>query len=86
MSIFNSIPNIKKNVNNIFIYSSDNGATWKEIVLNVGSYKFEDITNKIDRQMVENGDYDDTSDSIYIVIEPHMVELKSIITIKHDAY
>ena len=86
LSTYNSIPNIKKNVNNIFRYSSDNGATWKEIVLKVGSYEFEDITNEIKRQMVENGDYDATSYSFYIVIELHMAELKSIITINHNTY
>jgi len=86
LTTYNSIPNIKRNVNNIFTYSSDNGATWKEITLNVGSYEHSDIINEIERQMIENGDYDMTNDKFYIVIEPNMAELKSIITITNDAY
>src|SRR5271163_343489 len=86
LSTFNSIPNIKKNVNNIFHYSTDNGIVWKEIVLNTGSYELSDITNEIERQMVTNGDYNMTDSSFYIVIEPNLAELKSVLTIKHDTY
>ena len=40
LSTYNSKPNIKKNVSNIFRYSLDNGITWKEIIFNIGSYEF----------------------------------------------
>src|SRR5271163_2999246 len=86
LSTFNSIPNIKKNVNNIFHYSTDNGVVWKEIVFNVGSYKLGDIINEIERQMVTNGDYNMTDSSFHIVIEPNLAELKSVVTILHDTY
>ena len=59
----------------------DNGARWKEIVFNIGSYEIEDITNEIERQMIGNGNYDATNDKFYITIEQSFAELQTIITI-----
>ena len=49
LSTYNLIANIKKIINNIFGYSTDDGITWKKIDLNVGSHEIEDINNKIER-------------------------------------
>ena len=36
--------------------------------------------------MVNNGDYDATSDTFYIVLKPNFEKSKTIITINHDTY
>ena len=76
LSKYNSIPNIKKNVNNIFRYLADNGITWKDISLNIRSHKIEDISNEIERQLVDNEDYDVINETYYIaILQPRIVEL-----------
>ncbi len=81
---YNSFPNIKKDVNNIFRYSPDNGATWKEIIFDTGSYELKDISIEIDRQMVNNGDYDTINNETFINIIG--LTLHTIVIIKHDRY
>ena len=48
-AVYNSIRNVRKNVNDIFCYSSDNGSTWKKLVLYPGSYNASDIVQEIYR-------------------------------------
>jgi hypothetical protein len=53
---WNNIPNITE-ANNVFRYSSDNGATWKEIKLITGAYEIADIAKELMRHQNINGDY-----------------------------
>src|SRR5882757_1554854 len=85
LETYYSIPNIKRNVNNIFRYSSD-GTTWKEIILDTSSYELVDINNEIERQMSVNGDYDTINNESYINIIGNTAEFKSIVVIKNDVY
>ena len=85
LSTYNSISNIKKNVNNIFRYSSDNRITWKEIFFNVGSYKFEDIW----RYKLTNGkQWGLQYDKWYILYRTwtKLCGMKTIRTINHGMY
>jgi|SRR5882757_5566233 len=86
LETYNSIPNIKKDVNNVFRYSPDNGTTWKEIIFDTGSYELDDINNEIERQMVVKGDYDVLNNESYINITGNTAELKTILTIKNNMY
>ena len=45
--------------NNTFKYSTDNGKTWKTIRFAIGSYELNQINTEIQRQMIENIDYDE---------------------------
>ena len=56
LDTYNSIPNISVNKNNIFTYSTDDGANWKTIALNTGAYELQAINNEIKRQIITNGD------------------------------
>ena len=49
-SVYNSIRNVRKDVNDTFRYSSDNGVTWKNIVIFPGSYNVMDIITEIYKQ------------------------------------
>ena len=49
LDTYNSIPNITEGKNNIFKYSTDNGATWKTITLNTGAYELAAINDEIKR-------------------------------------
>ena len=60
LETYNSIPNITEK-NNTFKYSTDNGNTWKIIKLPVDAYEYKQIAAEIQRQMVENNDYDEDS-------------------------
>jgi hypothetical protein len=56
LDMYNSIPNITGQKNNIFKYTTHNGVDWKIIDLNTGSYELEAINNEIKRQLTANGD------------------------------
>ena len=86
LDTYNSFPNIKENINNVFRYSADNGITWKEIILDTGSYELSNINTEIQRQMITNGDYDIINHTSYINIEPNLAELESIVSITNDSY
>ena len=85
IDIYNSIPNIKSGENDLFMYSIDNGNTWKNISLGTGSFELSTINNEIQRQMVVNGDYNENS-SFYINIEPNISKLTSTVIITHASY
>ena len=55
LETYNSIPNITAS-NNVFRYSTDNGLTWKVILLAIGSYEITAINAEIQRQINLNGD------------------------------
>ena len=67
LETYHSFPNINEN-NNIFKYSSDNGATWKIIKIPKGSYGLLGIYNEILRGFRENGDYDEINKKYPIIL------------------
>jgi competence protein ComGC len=85
VNLFNTIPNITEE-NNKFKYSTDNGATWKIISLNVGAYEIIGINDEIQRQMTINGDFDVANNEYYIYITTKIAESKSIINITNQNY
>lgn len=81
LDTYNSIPNISVEKNNIFSYSTDNGATWKIIAFNTGAYELAAINDEIKRQLIVNGDSDD---AISIIV--NVSRLTSIVNIENPAY
>src|ERR671910_3776088 len=67
LETYNSIPNITDE-NNKFVYSADNGASWKTIILEKDAYEIVEINNEIHRQMIVSNDYDRENKSFYINI------------------
>ncbi len=93
LDTYHSVPNITSDdhnpttiENNIFKYSTDNGETWKIIALNTGSYELSSINNEIQRQMIENNDFDSKNNEFYITILANISELKSIVNITNQSY
>ena len=82
---YNSFPNITDE-NNKLSYSTDKGTTWKDITLPIGAYELAEINNEIQRQMIENGDYDKESNTFYINITINKPTLKSILEITNKNY
>src|SRR5688572_8062904 len=78
LGTYNSIPNITDK-NNKFVYSVDNGGTWKTITLEKDAYSLPQINSEIQRQMIINGDYHD--DGLYINISHS--RLSAIVEITH---
>ena len=66
LETYHSFPNISEN-NNIFKYSSNNGATWKTIKIPKGSYGLLGINNELLKGFRENGDYDEVN-KIYPIV------------------
>lgn len=85
INLYNSIPNITDE-NNKFKYSSDNGKTWKTVILNVGSYEIIAINDEIQNAMTMNGDYDVENKEHFITISPNIPQLKSAINITNNLY
>lgn len=83
LETYNSIPNITQ-TNNSFRYSTDSGQTWKIIRLPVDAYEYEQIKEEIQRQMIENNDYDQTNNSFFINFS--IRRLSSLIEIKNPNY
>lgn len=46
-SVYNSIRNVRRGVNDTFKYSADNGTTWKTLIIFPGSYNVQDLINEI---------------------------------------
>ena len=86
LDIHNSIPNIEAGKNDLFIYSSDNGNTWKNINFGTGSFEIEHLNDEIQRQMINNDDYDKENNLFYINILPNISKLTSIINITNPLY
>ena len=83
LETYNSIPNITDK-NNTFLYSVDNGLSWKSITLEKDAYELNQINSEIQRQMVNNDDYDKTNDSFFINIS--ISRLSSVIEITNPSY
>ena len=83
LETYNSIPNITDK-NNKFVYSVDNGINWKTIVLEKDAYEIAQINAEIQRQMIINNDYDETSNSFFINISHS--RLSAIIEITNPNY
>ena len=86
LDMYNSIPNIEIGKNDLFIYSTDNGITWKTISIGTGSFEIEQLNNEIQRQMIINGDYDNENNLFYINILPNVSKLTSIVNITNPSY
>jgi hypothetical protein len=86
LDMYNSIPNIEIGKNDLFIYSSDNGTTWKSISIGTGSFEIEQLNNEIQRQMIINGDYDNNRNLFYINLLPNVSKLTSIVNITNPSY
>jgi len=86
LDMFHAIPNITKGDNDLFEYSTDNGASWKQISLGTGSYELNSINDEIQRVMTLNGDYDKTKQSYFVTISPDLSNLTSVIEIKNEQY
>ena len=80
LETYNSIPNIT-NKNNKFVYSVDDGVTWKTITLEKDAYKITEINSEIQRQMILNNDYNSESNSFYINISHS--RLSALVEIKN---
>jgi hypothetical protein len=83
LETYNSIPNITEK-NNTFKYSTDNGNTWKIIELPVDAYEYTQIADEIQRQMVENNDFDEAKTAFYINFS--VCRLSSLIEITNPTY
>jgi hypothetical protein len=81
LETYNSIPNVTKNKNNIFKYSIDGGATWKNVALDTGAYELQAINSEIKRQIIVNGD-----DESAINISANISKLTSIVSIENPRY
>ena len=85
IDMYYSFPNITSENNN-FTYSTDNGKSWKTILLDKGSYELKAINNEIQRQLISNGDYNQETNENYISITANVSKLKSIVHISHKEY
>ena len=65
IDMYYSFPNIT-NENNKFKYSTDAGHTWKTITLDTGSYELMHINDEIQRQMINNRDYNEETKDYYV--------------------
>jgi hypothetical protein len=83
LETYNSIPNITEK-NNVFKYSTNNGLSWKIIHLPKDAYEYDQIRDEIQRQMIENDDYDKVNDTFYI--EFSTIRLYSAIEITNPSY
>jgi len=83
IDLYNSFPNITDE-NNQLKYSTDSGKQWKTIKLDTGSYELSSINDEIQRQLIENGDYDDVKSPFSVTA--NLSTLKSIIEITKDEF
>ena len=81
LETYNSIPNITDK-NNKFVYSVNNGETWKTITLEKDAYSLPQINSEIQRQMILNNDYD--GDNLYVNISHS--RLSAVVEITHPNY
>ena len=57
LETYYSFPNIDE-INNVLVYSPDNGILWVKIKIPEGSYEIDDINNTIQHEMEKRGHYD----------------------------
>ena len=85
LETYNSIPNITEN-NNTFKYYTDDGNAWKIIKLPTDAYEYTQIADEIQRQMVENNDFDSNETKNDFYINFSICRLFSLIEIKNPRY
>lgn len=85
LETFYSFPNIDASNNN-FRYSPDDGKTWSQIEIPVGSYELVDINGYIQRIMKQNRQYNSANESYYITLEPNNNTLKAVLNITEPRY
>ena len=83
LETYNSIPNINES-NNTFKYSPDDGITWKIIKLPTDAYEYTQIADEIQRQMIENNDFDSNETKKTFYISFSICRLSSLIEIKES--
>lgn len=81
---WNNIHNITEK-NNIFKYSTD-GKTYQEIKLIPGAYDITDINSELQRQMKQNGDYNEKTKSYPITLEIFKMGSKVVLNITDELY
>ena len=80
LETYYSFPNID-DLNNIFVYSHDQGQTWTKIKIPTGSYEIDDLNQTIRFEMEKVGHYDEVNQESYIKIAANSNTLKSILII-----
>lgn len=86
LETYHSFPNIKTGENDNFRYSVDNGTTWVNINIPIGSYELEAVNQYIQRIMKANNHYDAVNDKYYISITANNNTLNSILEITNPSY
>ena len=81
LETYYSFPNID-DMNNVFVYSHDQGVTWTKIKIPTGSYEIDDLNNTIRFEMEKQGHYDEVNNDYYINISANSNTLKSILIIE----
>jgi hypothetical protein len=72
--------------NDKFFYSSDGGTHWKELKITRGYYDIDQYAEEINRQMIENGDYDQKENKTYLNFDINPSTYKTIITITNENF
>jgi hypothetical protein len=76
--------------NNVFRYSTDSGATWKDLTIKTGMYEIDGLNKAVRKLMYENGDYDKTATTLnkqfYITLSINEATQCSIIFITNPQY
>jgi hypothetical protein len=87
LETYNSIPNVD-GTNNTFVYSSDNGTTWKTIRIPEGCYEIPQINAAIQRQLEVNGHWNSTAvpKSHYITVGANSSTLRAYVEITNTIY
>ena len=80
LETYYSFPNVDT-TNNSFKYSSDDGKTWRQINIPIGSYELVDINAYIQRIMKENNHFDGANGKYNITLEPNNNTLKTVLKI-----
>ena len=82
---YNTVPNIT-GANNTFVYSTDDGATWKTIIIPEGSYEITQINASIQHKLEQNKDWNSAAATHYISIKPNYSTLCTTINITGEKY
>ena len=83
LETYYSFPNIDE-INNVFVYSPDNGNLWVKIKIPEGSYEIDDLNNTIQHEMEKRGYYDPINEDYYINISANSNTLKSVLILEKD--
>ena len=83
LETYYSFPNIDE-TNNVFVYSPDNGNSWKKIKIPERSYEIDDINNTIHHEMEKSGHHDLINEDYYINISANSNTLKSVLILERD--